>query len=132
MKLAADGSDGGSCADGDQAVRDLHCVNNIYRWSGDGSQETIWDWLDDVNAENYAGRNDWRIANIRELHSIVDYGQAFPTANPILGPINNETWSSTTASFNATLAFLVEFNDGFSKLPGKTNTFRVRAVRGGL
>jgi hypothetical protein len=28
----------------------LHDFDNSYRWSGDGSQETIWDWLDDVNA----------------------------------------------------------------------------------
>ena len=132
MKLAADGSDGGNCADGNQANRNLHCVNNVYRWSGDGSQETIWDWLDDVNAENYAGRNDWRIPNIRELYSIVDHGRSQPTADPIFAPINSETWSSTTPSFNATLAFLIEFNDGFSKIPDKTNAFRVRAVRGGL
>lgn len=29
----------------------LHDVANVYRWSGDGAQETIWDWLDDINAE---------------------------------------------------------------------------------
>jgi len=133
MKLAADGSDSGNCADGNQDNRDLHCENNVYRWSGDGSQETIWDWLDEVNAENYAGRSDWRTPNIRELHSIVDYGRSNPTANPIFAPISNETWSSTSRSVDATSAFLIDFNDGFSKIPTKTrDAFRVRAVRGGL
>src|SRR5262245_55689375 len=38
----------------------LHDADNVYLWSGDGSQETIWDWLDDLNAQNFAGHNDWR------------------------------------------------------------------------
>ncbi len=29
----------------------LHDKDNFYAWSGVGSQESIWDWLDDINAE---------------------------------------------------------------------------------
>jgi len=46
----------------------LHDVSNAYPWSGDGSTDTIWDWLDDINAEGgagYAGHHDWRIPNLR-------------------------------------------------------------------
>jgi hypothetical protein len=33
----------------------LHDKDNVYRWTGNGAQETIWDWLDDVNAEGGSG-----------------------------------------------------------------------------
>src|SRR5262249_33564325 len=34
----------------------LHDVGNTaYRWSGNGTQDTIWDWLDAVNAEGGQG-----------------------------------------------------------------------------
>jgi hypothetical protein len=56
----------------------LRCVGDeFYRWSiglEDGSQKSIWDWLDELNASNFAGYSDWRMPNVRELHSIVHYG----------------------------------------------------------
>ena len=81
----------------------LHDVSNAYVWSGDGAQETIWDWLDKVNAEGgkgYAGHHDWRIPNQRELESIVDYGRLNPAIDPIFAPLTatilDSYWSSTT------------------------------------
>lgn len=134
-KLAADGSDGGSCDDGNQANRDLHCVNNFYRWSGNGSQETIWDWLDDINTEGgtgYAGFNDWRIPNLRELLSIVDYGRRAPAIDPTFGPTFVQNyWTSTTAAEVPLNAWSISFLTGFSNNPFKTAFRHVRAVRGG-
>jgi hypothetical protein len=65
----------------------LHQLSSLYVWSADGSQETIWDWIEDINAENggkgFAGHSDWRVPNVRELQSIVDYGRFDPTSDPV-------------------------------------------------
>ena len=133
-KLAADGSGGGNCADSTQTNRGLRCVNNSYRWSGDGSQETIWDWLDDLNASNFAGHSDWRIPNVRELESIKDYQAFTPFAiSPVFGPTQVIYWSSTTFVQTTTLAWNVGFALNLGVNTGdKTTAHQVRAVRGGL
>ena len=114
----------------------LHDVSNLYRWSGDGSQETIWDWLEDINAEGgrgYAGHHDWRIPNVRELLSIVDYGVFGPVIDPIFDPTDQSFyWSSTTFTGNPPLAWSVNF--GFGTVFTFDKSFFslvVRAVRGG-
>jgi Protein of unknown function (DUF1566) len=114
----------------------LHDVSTTYLWSGNGSQETIWDWLDDLNAEGgtgYAGHNDWRIPNLRELQSIVDYGLFKPTLDPIFGPTRTDYWTSTTFANNPASAWLVDFGDGNvdSYEKDEDGTYHVRAVRGG-
>ncbi|MBI3246257.1 MAG: DUF1566 domain-containing protein [Deltaproteobacteria bacterium] len=114
----------------------LHDKDNLYRWSGYGSQETIWDWLEDVNAEGgtgYAGHNDWRIHNIKELQSIVDYSilPPGPTIAPIFGPtVLSYYWSSISTGFS-TLAWLMYVSNGYVSASGKNYPFFVRAVRGG-
>jgi hypothetical protein len=117
----------------------LHDVGNTsYRWSGiDGTQATIWDWLDAVNAEGgqgYAGHNDWRIANIRELQSLVDYGLFDPAVDPVLGPVAlTRHWSSTSVARSGPQgdAWVVDLSNGDTTAHGKLNLNFVRAVRGG-
>jgi hypothetical protein len=36
-----------------------------------------------LNAEAFAGYSDWRLPNINELHSIVDYGRLLPAIDPV-------------------------------------------------
>jgi hypothetical protein len=50
----------------------------------------------------YGGTNDWRLPNIRELSSLVDYANnnpALPTGHPFSN-VQSFYWSSTTCSFN--------------------------------
>ena len=47
-------------------------------WSQEDSKEGLnWKdalaWVQEKNAETFLGHNDWRLPNIKELHSIVDY-----------------------------------------------------------
>jgi hypothetical protein len=127
----------------------LHDKDNAYVWSFDGSTETIWDWLDDVNAEasmGFAGYSDWRIPNARELQSIIDHERAVPSVDPVFDTSCPEGcmvtgcsctaaaahWSSTTDALNETFAWNVHFFGGQLGSSGKGSLLRVRAVRGGL
>ncbi|OGL68152.1 hypothetical protein A3D60_04075 [Candidatus Uhrbacteria bacterium RIFCSPHIGHO2_02_FULL_47_29] len=124
----------------------LHNRDKTYVWSGNGSEETIWDWLDDVNAEGgtgFAGHNDWRVPNVKELQSIVNYGSAGPAVSSIFNTAcapsctvltcsctqSGRYWSSTTYGV---LAWSVDFANGFVPFASKTIITYVRAVRGGL
>lgn len=118
------------------SCRGLHDVANVYSWSwsASGPQETIWDWLDDVNAEGsagYAGHSDWRIPNVKELHSIVDYGRSSPSIDPIFGAtFPGQYWSSTTRTEWEIGAWFVGFGFGLVDDENKELGKQVRAVRG--
>jgi hypothetical protein len=126
----------------------LHDKDNGYYWSGSGTQETIWDWLDDVNAEGgagFAGHNDWRIPNAKELQSLVSFENAPPMTsgafhnNCVAGAtvltgsctVVGSYWSSTTWARSTSMAWGVSFNEGLLYPYDKASAPRVRAVRGG-
>ncbi len=118
-----------------------HNVNNTYPWSGTGAEDTIWDWLNTINSEGgtgYAGHNDWRVPNVRELQSIVDYGRCpgcgsdSAAIDPIFGPTAASAyWSSTTSADVSDFAWNVYFSNGSLDPEGKLGSRFVRAVRGG-
>jgi hypothetical protein len=113
-------------------------VATNYTWSG------ALDYVAALNAMNFAGHGDWRLPNIRELLSILDYGRSNPAIDPIFGPTAGGSnyaayWSSTSwaAFYPQSNAWSVEFMDVYGNpaamIPfGKSSALRVRAVRGGL
>jgi len=114
----------------------LHQFASIYPWTGDGSHDTIWDWLDQINAEGgtgYAGHHDWRIPNRRELESLVDAQRFGAAINPIFGATaSSDYWSSTTVANSTSNAWVVNFGVGaVNDTNAKTTLLFVRAVRGG-
>jgi hypothetical protein len=84
-----------------------------------------------------AGHGDWRLPNVRELESIVDYGEASPAADPVFRAEPSFYWTSTTSVSGPTEAFVVAFQEGSAsrhrKIPTSPNDSGayVRAVRGG-
>lgn len=130
----------------------LHDVRSRFDWSLAFSDRAIWDWLAEVNAEvnaeggtGFAGHHDWRIPNVRELQSLVDYGRFNPAVDPVFNSgafagctvlacsntMADFYWSSTThAQFDAA-AWFVDFDSGAVFAIGKGFGIFVRAVRGG-
>ena len=106
----------------------LHGVNTRCTWD-----EASGDWIDDVNLELYAGYDDWRLANIRELMSILDYGTSLPAIDPIFGPTASSSyWTLTSSAPFPVRAWVMFFNSGAIGTGLKaTDLARVRAVRGG-
>jgi len=79
--------------------------------NGDG-QSTVQDytpWCDALAyCENldFAGHDDWRLPNVRELQSIVDYGRFNPSIDPVFGACSAWGWSSTSYANNPLYAWL--------------------------
>lgn len=98
---------------GDGTVTDL--ATGLMWTKNDSGFGMTWEealeWVQEKNAENYLGYNDWRLPNAKELQSIVDYTRSpdttdSPAIDPIFEctPIINEAnqtdypyyWTSTT------------------------------------
>jgi hypothetical protein len=78
--------------------------------------------------------NDWRLPNLRELQSLIDYANArpaLPTGHPFTGVQSGFYWSSTSAAANTGSAWGVSLDDGGVYLDTKTLAYYVWPVRGG-
>jgi len=74
--------------------------------------------------------DDWRLPNIRELQSIVDYGRMAPAADPIFGAEPDWYWSATSDTADPVGAWAVDFFHGSVEDNATKGIYRnVRAVR---
>jgi hypothetical protein len=92
----------------------------------------------DFDLNDGSQEGEWRLPNLRELQSLVDYGRAIPAlsaVNPFTNVYPSLYWSSTTyAGPTGTndYAWSVDFGDGYVISNGKINNlFPVWCVRGG-
>lgn len=117
----------------------IHDMNTSFKW------DQAFAHVAEINKANFAGHNDWRLPNLRELESIVDYAKYDPAvatafnnnctrgATVLSGSCtaNDFYWSSSPFPLNPKLAFRVIFDHGFTEDSDKRSTHHVRAVRGG-
>jgi hypothetical protein len=115
-----------------------------------------WDeafaFVGDLNKNNHAGHSDWRMPNVKELQSIVNFGKLSPALSAEFNDDEcaqhctvetcscNGTrgyWSSTSHAEDSDnrdpgLAYSVTFANGTTGWHIKNAELNVRAVRGGL
>lgn len=137
----------------------VHDVGNIYPWSSTGTAAdgslfttflaTLNNKCDGnettactTNAQctgignglcGHAGHRDWRIPNVKELQSIVDYSTFGPAVNAALPGSTAASfyWSSTSFANGPGFAWDVFFNGGDVSINDKSFNAHARAVRGG-
>jgi hypothetical protein len=123
----------------------IHDWDDTYTWDNAFAMK-----IATLNSTQFGGYNDWRLPNVNELQSLVNYSGVVPTVHapfnigcvagctvsscsctqPLPGPFY---WSSTTGlPLAAHFAFQVRFDVGLVTSDFKTSSLRVRAVRGGV
>jgi hypothetical protein len=106
---------GASCASGNATG---------YKWSD------ALAYCDDLD---WGGHTDWRLPDAYELPSIVDSGRMKPATDLAAFPETSSAdfWSSSSYASNVSNAWFFSFEHGGGGYGAKTNSYRVRCVRGG-
>lgn len=119
--------------DGDDIVHDL-ATGLMWPadFEGDGSGSGVFpSVMSDANVLDFAGFEDWRLPNINELSSLLDYSlvtRLIPQP-PFSNAKANGNWSSTTDPNSVLNGFCVDFATGEIILSVKTNEYFLIVVR---
>ncbi len=92
------------------------------------------DWCEDLETGTGGQYSDWRMPNIKELQSLLDYGQsgpALPPSHPFTNVENEEYWTSTTWKDADYRAWSIDLDSGSIRWENKINSNRIWCVRGG-
>jgi hypothetical protein len=105
-------------------------------WTGSSCSGTASSYtFDQAKAltSTFAGKNDWRIPNIQELQSIVEYGVFNPAINTTIFPTapSSSFWSGSPDANDSNYAWFVYFFYGLAYYYYRYYSYSVRLVRGG-
>ncbi|MCP5064357.1 MAG: DUF1566 domain-containing protein [Ignavibacteriae bacterium] len=128
-------------------------ATNLMWTQNDNGEGVNWEdaltWVNEKNTSNYLGYNDWRLPNVKELQSIVDYSRSPATTNTAaIDPLFNCTsiideggsenypfyWSSTTHEnmVNGSNAAYLSFGEalGWMEMPPNSGSYTLLDVHG--
>ena len=91
---------------------DVNGDGEISEGRGGGDQVRWCEALAYCDNLSFAGHDNWRLPNVRELQSVVDYGRSHPAIDPVFGAASWFYWSSTSVANDPRDAWSVVFNDG--------------------
>jgi len=116
------------CSEG-QTYEAGDCLGSVVAYSWQGALQRAAA----VNAAGFAGHDDWRLPNHKELASIVERQCVDPAINLEVFPAtpSHYVWSASPSAGDSDAAWSVHFYYGFGYVFDKSSTFVVRLVRGG-
>ncbi|HNR97951.1 MAG TPA: DUF1566 domain-containing protein [Planctomycetota bacterium] len=115
---------------GDRTVTD-NCTGLMWQNETAPGEYTWQDALKYCENLTLAGHSDWRLPNVRELQSFVNYGREDPSIDPVFSAVSSWYWSASTYVSSPSFAWCVSFYSGSVGVDGKSSGNYVRAVRSG-
>jgi len=97
------------------------------------SQRFAWSQaVEHCQESSYGGYSDWRLPNLYELKSLVDYTKYNPAIATSLINVKTDNWywSSSKYVSDPSYAWYVNFNSGFDNWLKQSDTDYVLCVRG--
>ncbi len=116
-------------------VKDPSELGGVWGSPGMPNAMSFFDALNNCENLNYAGYSDWRLPNIKELESLIDYGRFAPAMDISFFP-NAQTsgyWSSTFLEYYDYYVWMIYFWDGYRSNDSRDYGYQfVRPVRAGI
>lgn len=115
---------------GNGTVTDL-ATGRIWQREDDNIERTQTDAVSYCQGLSLGGKNDWRLPNIKELHSIIDLRVTNPAIDADVFPNINPSyyWSATQYGSGSSLAWYADFYNGLGGTTGSSADGYVLCVR---